>query len=218
MDLQQRMTRFAKGDLYVVITESCCAGRTSLEVLEACLKAGVKIVQLREKHLSGKNLVLLATKWRELTAAYGALFVVNDRVDIALASRADGVHLGQDDMPIQIARELAPELIIGASTHSVDEAKSAERDGASYINIGPIYPTPTKSIATGSLGPEAIREISQHVTIPFTCMGGIKMNNICDVLEQGAQIVAVVTAVTEAHDIEDAALALRNKIVYYRNR
>lgn len=216
MEHEARVARLREADLYVVITESFCAGRSSLETLEACLSAGVRLVQLREKTLSDRDLYGLALDWRSATRRTGALFLLDDRLDIALAVGADGVHLGQSDLPLDAARRIAPDLILGASSHSLEEALVAQDGGASYVNIGPVFPTRTKAVATGAIGPELIAEIRPHLHIPFTCMGGIKRDNVDRVLEQGARIVAVVTAVTAAPDPGAAAAALRNRILEKR--
>jgi len=216
MDHAARVARLREADLYVVITESFCAGRSSLEILDSCLNAGVRLVQLREKTRSDRDLYGLALAWREATRRAGALFLLDDRLDIALAVGADGVHLGQSDLPLDAARRIAPELILGASSHSLEEALAAQDGGASYVNIGPVFPTRTKAVATGAVGPERIAEIRPHLHIPFTCMGGIKLDNVDRVLEQGARILAVVTAVTAAPDPGAAAAALRNRILEKR--
>ncbi|HDP35092.1 MAG TPA: thiamine phosphate synthase, partial [Candidatus Hydrogenedentes bacterium] len=192
--------RLRETDLYVVITESFCAGRSSLQTLERCLEAGVRIVQLREKRLADGALFDLACHWRARTREANALFIVDDRVDIALAAAADGVHLGCGDLPVAAARRIAPELIIGASSHNLGEALAAQDADADYVNIGPVFPTQTKETPTGDVGPELIAAVAPHLRIPFTCMGGIKLDNVDLVLKQGAQIVAVVTAVTAATD------------------
>jgi len=129
------------------------------------------------------------------------LLIINDHLDVALSIEADGVHLGQDDFPVDEARKLAPDMIIGASTHDREEAKIAVKQGADYYNIGPIYPTDTKAHLSNFLGPEIIQNISSGIDIPFTVMGGIKMKNMLPLLEHGARIIAVVTAVTKAPDI-----------------
>jgi thiamine-phosphate pyrophosphorylase len=208
----ERLAAFAAADLYVVITEAFCAGRPALEVLDRALAAGVRLVQMREKDWDGRRLYLQAVEFRRLTAAAGALFIVNDRVDIALAAGADGVHLGQDDLPVGAVRQIAPHLIIGASTHSLDEALSAQDAGASYVNIGPIFATQTKATPHGPLGPEAIEVIAPHLRIPWTTMGGITSANIDQVISRGARHPAVVTAVTKAADPAAAARLLREKI------
>ena len=206
------MAAFAKTDLYVVITEAFCAGRPALEVLARALDAGVRLVQMREKDLEGGQLYWRAAEFRRLTTAAGALFMVNDRVDVALAAGADGVHLGQNDLPVSAVRQIAPHLIIGASTHSLEEALAAQAAGASYVNIGPIFATQTKATPRGPLGPEALETIAPHLRIPWTTMGGITHANIGQVVSRGARHPAVVTAVTAAPDPTVAALLLREQI------
>ncbi len=211
MNLAQRMAAFEQADLYVVITEAFCAGRSALEVLAQTLAAGVRLVQLREKEWDDLRLYQRALEFRRQTAAAGALLIVNDRLDLALAAGADGVHLGQDDLPLGAARRIAPELIIGASTHSLKEALAAQEAGASYLNIGPIFPTQTKSIPP-PIGLEAIDQITPGLRIPWTTMGGIKSSNIGRVVSRGARHPAVMTAVTAAQDPFAAALQLRKLI------
>jgi thiamine-phosphate pyrophosphorylase len=212
MDLAQRLAAFERADLYVVITESFCAGRTALAVLDQVLAAGVGIVQLREKDLAGRDLYGLAVEYRKRTKAAGALLIIDDRLDIALAVGADGVHLGQTDLPVAAARRVAPELIVGASSHSLAEALAAQEEGASYVNIGPIFPTATKPKAV-SLGVEAISHITPHLKIPWSTMGGINQDNIALVVARGARHPAVMSAVTAAPDITAAARALRAAII-----
>ncbi len=209
MTLDARLARLRQADLYVVITEAYCAGRPALAVLDACLEAGVRLVQFREKAGSARHLLEQAKAFRTRTEAAGALLIVDDRVDLALACGADGVHLGLDDLPVADARRIAPDLIVGASTHNRDEALAAQSAGAGYVNIGPVFATQTKDVPGGAIGPEAIAAIAPHLTIPFTCMGGIKQHNVGEVLAQGARIAAVVTAVTAADDVCAAASELR---------
>ena len=211
--LTERRVRFDAADLYVVITEEFCAGRSALDVLDACLDAGVKLVQCREKHLDGGALLARAAAFRDRTVRAGALLIINDRVDIALAAGADGVHLGQSDLPLDAARRIAPELLLGASSHNLEEALAAQDAGADYVNIGPIFATQTKDVPTGVAGPEMIGAIAPHLRIPFTCMGGIKVHNIGQVLARGARHPAVITAITAAEDVRAAAEALRKAVV-----
>jgi len=218
MTLEERMAIFENADLYVVITETFCAGRPPLEVLAKVLDAGVSVVQLREKDMTDKALYERALKFREISARENALLIVDDRIDIALTTGADGVHLGQDDLPVAVARSLAPELIIGCSTHSVQEGVSAQRAGADYVNIGPIFATQTKSGSIHPLGPEAIDAVAPHLTVPWTVMGGIKASNIDLVLERGAKLIAVVTGVTEQDDVGAACAVLRKKIAESRRK
>lgn len=212
MDHTQRMQRFEDSDLYVVITQAFCEGRSALAVLDAVLDAGVRVIQFREKDLTNNELYEQAKAFGERTRAHGALLIIDDRVDIALAVEADGVHLGAFDLPIAEARRLGPDLIVGASSHNLDEALAAQDAGASYVNIGPIFATETKTVATGPLGPAMLDQIVPHLRIPFTTMGGIKAHNIGEVLRRGARHVAVVTAVTAAPNVGAAASELRTLI------
>jgi len=212
MKREARRQLFQQVDVYPVTCEELSEGRTNLEVLEAVIQGGSKIIQLREKEYPKRDLYNLALKFRRITARAGVLLMINDYVDIALAVEADGVHLGQEDLPVQVARKLAPELLIGASTHSLEQALQAEEDGADYINIGPIFSTTTKEGVGRSLGPEAISEISPQIKVPFTVMGGINEENIDQVLAQGARRVAMVSAITRAADIAKKVRSLQDKI------
>lgn len=216
MDHAARIDLFQTADLYVVITEQFCAGRSALDVLDAVLDAGVRLVQFRENGLDDAEMYRRCDAFRERTREAGALLIVDDRLDIALAAGADGVHLGQTDLPTDAARRIAPELIVGASSHNLDEALAAQEAGASYVNIGPIFPTQTKSVSTGAVGPGMIEVVAPHLRVPFTCMGGIKIENIHEVLRRGARHVAVVTAVTAALDVRAAAAELRRAIMQCR--
>jgi len=202
------MRRFLEAGLYLVTSQSMSRGRTTLEIVRAALDGGVKLIQLREKNLCAREIVRLGMKVRKLTEKAGALLIINDRLDVAMAVGADGIHLGQDDLPVAGAREIAPDLIIGASTHSVEEAVEAQKQGASYVNIGPIFPTRTKKWDKDFLGLDGLRRMSSAVSIPFTVMGGIKKHHIPELLSAGARIIAVVTAITAADDPERAAREL----------
>ncbi len=209
MNREEARARFLKVDVYPVTCERLSAGRSNLEVLQSVIQGGARIIQLREKEYSLKQLYQSALTFRAITREAGVLLIINDHVDIALAVDADGVHLGRDDLPIAAARRIAPDLLIGASTHSLEEALEAEKEGADYVNIGPIFPTQTKEGAQRFLGPEAIVAISAHLKVPFTVMGGINETNIDQVLAAGARRVAMVTAITQAPDIAE-------KVRYFR--
>ena len=215
MTREARRRLFQQVDIYPVTCEELSGGRSNLEVLEAVIQGGSKIIQLREKDYPKKDLYHLALKFREMTAKAGVLLIINDHVDIALGVEADGVHLGQDDLPLTVARQLASELLIGASTHSLEQALQAEKDGADYVNIGPIFPTRTKEGVERVLGPEAIATTSPHVEVDFTVMGGINEANIDQVLAQGARRVAMVTAITKATDIAAKVRFLKEKIMEF---
>ena len=209
----RRLHAFSKVDIYPVTCKEQSNGRTDFEVLDGIIKGGAKIIQLRDKTSSKKELYFKALKFREITSKAKILLIINDHVDIAAAVDADGVHLGQDDFPIAEVRRLFPELIIGVSTHSFEQAKTAAEESASYINIGPIYPTKTKRTAIKFLGPKMIEEISSKIKIPFTVMGGINEGNLSEVLSNGAQKVAVVSAITLAEDLEGTVRKFRQRIM-----
>jgi thiamine-phosphate pyrophosphorylase len=209
---EKRKSRFEEIDLYPVTCQRLSGGRSDLEVLEGLIDGGARIVQLREKALCERDLFRLAETFRKRTEQAGMLLIINDRVDIALAVGADGVHLGQEDFPVRAARTIAPDLLIGVSSHNLAEALRARDEGADYVNIGPIFPTGTKEGVGRFLGPEAIVTTAPRLGIPFTVMGGIKEANLGLVLEAGAKKIAVVTAVTQAPDIAQAVRSFRNRI------
>ena len=213
MQIKEKRSRFEGVDIYPVTCERLSNGRSNLEVLNGLIEGGARIVQLREKDLEDGDYLRLAEIFRERTAKAAMMLIINDRVDVALAVDADGVHLGQGDFPVEAARRIAPDLLIGASTHDLDEALRAQGEGADYVNIGPIFPTGTKEGVRCFLGPEEISRIAPHLTIPFTVMGGIKESNIEQVLEAGARKVAVVTAITGAAEIAESVRFFRKKIL-----
>ncbi len=208
----ERLAQFARVDLYPVTCRQLSAGRTDLEILDGIIAGGARIVQLRDKDTDKRALYEKAVIFRERTVANGVLLIINDHVDIAIAVDADGVHLGQDDLPLHAARKLIPDKIIGISSHDLPEAIEAQKGGADYVNIGPIFATKTKEGVPAFLGSQAIREISPHLTVPFTTMGGINLTNIGQVVAAGASKVAVVTAVTKADDVAAAVMQLRKAI------
>ena len=185
--------------LYPVVTEEFCAGRDMRDVLRQILDGGAKIVQLRQKNKADRELFLLAKQYRDITRQYRAAFILNDRVDIALAVEADGVHLGQNDLPCKVARKLAPQLLIGVSTHTQDDIRRAEKEGASYVNIGPLFSTQTKATSITPLGLDYLRKIK--TALPFSVMGGIKRHHLKSLLECGVKNIAMVTEITQAKDI-----------------
>lgn len=202
---QRRMERFRKAGLYLVTSQELSRGRSTLEIVRATLAGGIRLIQLREKSIPVRQFISLAEEVRALTRKAGALLIINDRLDIALAVKADGVHLGQDDLPVGYARKIAPDLIIGVSTHSVAEALAAQKAGASYVNIGPLFPTKTKKWNRKYLGIKKMKLIASKIKIPFTVMGGIKAEHIPDLIKAGAETIAVVTAITAADNPRQAA-------------
>ena len=190
-----------KVSLYPVSCEMLANGRSDIEWLEEVLAGGARIVQLRDKLSDDLKLYEKALVFREKTQEAGALFIVNNRVDIALLAKADGVHLGNTDLPAREVRKLAPGLLIGVSCNRPEQAATASERGASYFNIGPLYPTATKKNLTPPLGPEAIETSASFCDLPFTVMGGIKLEHVQELTERGARRIAVVTALTQARDI-----------------
>lgn len=202
--------------LYVVLGAEFSKGRDFVDVTEKAIEGGAGCIQLRDKSLGKRDLLDWAYRLREITRKRGVTFILNDHLDIALAVGADGVHLGQGDLPIPEARRVAgPSFVIGASTHSVDQAKRAVDEGASYINIGPIFATGTKKTSVDPVSPDMITHVMRAVEHPYTVMGGINIENIDQVLKRGASRIAVVTAVVAADDIASAARALSERIAEY---
>lgn len=207
---EKRIRKFREADLYLVLTSEFTAGRNILDVLVAAAKGGVKLVQLREKSICDRDLCKLAKDFRAVCDEYDILMIMNDHVDIALYCGADGVHLGQTDLTTEAARAIAPDLIIGRSTHSVEQALEAQEQGADYVNLGPIYPTGTKQTPVQPLGTDIIRCAAPRLKIPFSIMGGIKKQHIPSLLENGARVIAMVTEVTTAPDVEARVRELRS--------
>ncbi len=200
-------------DIYPVTCQKLSRGRSNLEVLDALIEGGARVVQLREKELSDGEFFKLARLFRLRTARAGMTLIINDRLDICRAVEADGLHLGQDDFPLREARKLlGPQTIIGVSTHSLKEALRAVKEGADYINVGPIFETQTKQHTGPPVGLDLFREINNQVTIPVTVMGGINLNNLDQVLRAGAKRIAVVSAVTAADDIVETVREFRRRI------
>ena len=203
--LNARMAGFRQAGLYLVTSQALSRGRSTEEIVKAALAAGIRLIQLREKEMPFARLIRLAEKIRAMTRKAGALLIINDRLDLALAVGADGVHLGQEDLPVAHARKIAPDLIIGASTHSPEEALAAQKAGASYVNIGPLFPTITKKWDRKYLGIPKMKQIASKIKIPFTVMGGIKAEHVPDLIKAGAKTIAVVTAITAADNPRQTA-------------
>lgn len=205
----ERRARLSKAHLYLVC-DARPGGRELLDVLRAALAGGVDVVQLREKRLDDEALTAVAREAVALCARAGALLIVNDRPAVALAAGADGVHVGQEDMPVPEVRELVGEdLLIGLSTHAPAEIEGAGQ--ADYIGVGPVYATPTKP-GRPAVGLELVRYAAQHAPGPFFAIGGIDAENIGAVLDAGATRVAVVRAIAQAADPEAAAHELRRPL------
>lgn len=196
--------------LYLVTDSSLCdkPSKAITEIIEAALRAGVKWVQYREKNRSRKAIYNEALRIRELTAGYGARLIINDHADIAVAVGADGLHLGQDDLPLKEAVKICGEMIIGISTHSLQEAVAAEEAGADYIGFGPIFHTDTKDAGVPA-GLAALREIKSNIKIPVVAIGGISLLNLASVLETGVEAVAAASAIIKGDVYENAENFIR---------
>jgi thiamine-phosphate pyrophosphorylase len=194
--------------VYVISDTTLSQGRSHEDIVSAALAGGASVIQMREKSLSFREAYPVALKLREMAAGAGAVFIVNDSVELALAVGADGVHLGQDDMPLEVARRLlGNDRVIGISAHSLGEALAAQEGGADYIGFGPIYATSTKD-AGESKGPGGLKGVRDKISIPIVAIGGINAANAPEVIEAGADAVAVISAVTMADDIREAVATL----------
>jgi len=201
--------------LYVITYDEHRLGRGHLDVAMAALAGGADALQLRDKELGGREMHRLAQRMSEMVeeSGSGCLFFVNDRVDVALAARADGVHLGQEDMPAASVRSLAGgDLIMGISATTAEEAETARADGADYLGVGPVFETPTKPDAVAPIGVEGLRRIKQATGLPIVAIGGINEENARQVFEAGADGIAVISAVTTAEDMLEAVRRLRQVV------
>jgi thiamine-phosphate pyrophosphorylase len=186
--------------LYVILDRTAVAGRDLGDLLDAVIAGGARMVQLREKTWPSGQLLPLAERLRARCRTAGVTFVMNDRVDLAVAVEADGVHLGQDDLPPRRARPLLrPGMILGVSTHSVEQARRAQADGADYVAVGAMFPTPTKPDFE-LVGPALLRAVRPEIRVPLVGIGGITPANVGEVIRAGADGVAVISAVCAAAD------------------
>ena len=213
-----RRDRVAKlTGLYVVIDTEALKGRSHVEVAGAAIRGGAKIIQLRDKVYSKKEIIPAARELRSLCAAHDVLFIINDYLDLALASDADGLHLGQDDLPVSVARRLLPvDKIVGVSVRTVEQALIAQSDGADYIAVASMYPTTSKEMEE-VVGPERLFQIKQAVTLPVVAIGGIKRDNVAQVMAAGADSAAVISAVLGADNPEEATRQIVDRIKGERN-
>jgi len=205
-----RLDKNANYSMYLVSDRDVLKGRDFIESLEESILGGVTVIQLREKNATSSEFYSLAIKARELTSKYNIPLIINDRLDIALAVNADGVHVGQDDMPANIVRSiLGEDKILGVSTATLEEAKKAIEDGADYIGVGALFPTGTKQ-NTRTVTLEMLKSIKESIDIPVVGIGGINETNIKAVRETGIDGVAIVSAILGKSDIKEAAQKLAN--------
>ena len=205
---QDKTSRLA--GLYAIIDSQFLDKRHHLKVAEEMIRGGAGIIQLRDKFTPKAELLPVAQQLKKLCAEKGALFIVNDHLDIALAAGADGLHLGQGDLPTAVTRRLLPmDMILGCSVNTVEQAKTAEADGADYIAVGSIYPTASKEKPI-VVGVERLRQVRGTVSLPLVAIGGINKDNATEVAANGADAVAVISAILGAKDIAEAARKIIN--------
>lgn len=199
--------------LYLVTDANLSRGRSPREVVEAAILGGVTVVQYREKSASTRRMIDEALELRDLCRRYSVPFIVDDRVDVALAVQADGVHVGQDDMPASLARRLiGHDKILGVSAENMEQALAAQADGADYIGASPIFATPTKPDAPPPIGVAGLLQMARTCPLPIVAIGGLNATNAGSMIRAGAAGVAVVSAIVGADDVQAAASELRHVI------
>ncbi len=202
-----------QGGLYVLTGADLARGRSHREIVAAALAGGADLIQLRDKHADARRYFEVARELQPLCAARGVPLIVNDRLDVALAAGADGVHLGQDDLPVAAARALSraagrPDLAIGLSTHDPEQARAGMASGADYLGVGPIYPTRTKDYCVGI---EYARWAGEHLDRPWTVSGGVTEERLEEIARTGARWIVVIQAINAAADIEAATRRLEQR-------
>ena len=202
----------ARFELYAITDQASALGRSDQELALALLKGGASCLQYRAKRVDARLQWDCALELRRLCSSHGRPFIVNDRVDLALDCGADGVHLGQDDLPVASARRLArlagrDDLIVGKSTHSLEQALEAAAEGVDYLAYGPLYATTTKENNVGPVGPQGLREIVEAASVPVVAIGGINHERLGEVAGRGALHCAMVSALTGAADVASATAA-----------
>ena len=209
----EKLTYFNSG-IYGITAEEHSRGRDNIEVVQKMVDAGIKIIQYREKEKSMLEKYKQCLKIREITAKAGTLFIVNDHVDLAMSVGADGVHIGQDDLPFKVVREfVGKDLVIGVSTHSPAQAQQAVRDGADYIGVGPLFRTYTKKDVCEPVGLEYLEYVVGNIDLPFVAIGGIKLYNLQEVKGKGARCISLVTEIVGAEDIAKTIKEVQELIV-----
>ena len=202
-----------KYNLYVITDEAIAGGLPHAEIARRAIAGGADVIQLRDKVRGCPELNRIGRTLREITRKTGTLFIVNDRLDVALACGADGVHLGQDDLRAGVARQIAPPgFIIGVSVGTVDEAVIAEQEGADYLALSPVFSTASKNNAGTGRGLGVLREIRRNVSVPVIAIGGINRDNVREVIAAGADGVAVISVVVGSPDITAAARELKELV------
>ena len=203
--------------LYLVTDRDLARGRSTFEIVKAAVDGGVTVVQLREKHCSTREFIEQALAIKNFLKARKVPLIINDRLDVAQAVKADGVHLGQTDMPLEMAKDiLGDSMLIGISAESLEDAIAAEKGGADYLGVSPIYTTSTKTDTAPPLGLAGLREIRKAVSLPLVGIGGLNKENSAEAIRSGADGVAVVSAIVAADDPKAAAIELKQVITEAR--
>ncbi len=199
-------------DLYVILDQDLSKSGDNIKLVKDLVKAGVKTIQYRDKEKSKYEKYKECKEIKSYLEDKDVFFIINDDLDIALAVGADGLHIGQDDLDLEIAKAAAPELIIGVSTHNEEEAILAQKQGADYIGVGPIFHTDTKKDLSFSKGLEYLSWVSKNISIPYVAIGGIKEENILEVKRAGASCFAMISEIVSASDIELKVKNIRKKL------
>ncbi|MFT5697327.1 MAG: thiamine-phosphate pyrophosphorylase [Desulforhopalus sp.] len=204
----------AKG-IYGITAERFSLGRTNIQVAEEMIRGGVTTIQYREKKHQKRvgEMLIECQQIRALTRKHGVTFIINDHVDLALLVDADGVHVGQEDLPVEAVRKLiGDDKIIGLSTHCPEHAERAVAVGADYIGVGPIYTTQTKEDVCAAVGLEYLEFVAKNCPLPFVAIGGIKEHNIHEIVSRGAKTICLVTEIVASDDISATVSRLRNSL------
>lgn len=201
--------------IYIITDQELRPERSHVEIAASAVQGGAGIVQLRDKSASDRDFYRWALEIREITRQNDAIFIVNDRIDIAVAVEADGVNIGQSDMPVAAVRKVLPKpALIGVSCSNLGEALRAEQDGADYLGFGPVFSTSSKPDAGEQTGLDILREVVHAVSVPVVAIGGIKLNNLISIFQTGAASASIISAVTCAPDM---IVATRDLVDCYNN-
>jgi thiamine-phosphate pyrophosphorylase len=211
-DLISRISRRDKIErmpgLYVILDRQFLVGRDEVDIARQIIDGGARVIQLRDKQSKKRDLLLIAQKLKELCSQAGVLFIINDYLDLAIAVDADGLHIGQEDLPLPVVRrELSIDKIVGCSVTTLSEAKKAQNEGVDYIAVGSIFPTTTKKGAT-VVGVDILKELKRTVSVPLVAIGGINQNNVDEVVAAGADAIAVISAILGEEDVKVAVQGL----------
>ena len=200
-------------DLYCLTAEEFSCGRGNIDVVKEMINSGIKLIQYREKEKNILDKYSECLEIRRLTKDAGVTFIVNDHVDLAMAVGADGLHVGQDDLPISVIREITGgKIFIGLSTHSPEQAQQAVKDGVDYIGVGPVFKTYTKKDVCDPVGFEYLEYVVKNIDLPFVAIGGIKEDNVGEIVKRGAKCVAMVTEIVGADNIGGKINSIRKQM------